>query len=430
MRRTALALVAVAVAAPAAAQLPMGSRALGMGGAYLPLARGQEAVFLNPANLGLSDNPAWSISLPQLGAGASLLGPGFADLSAARDFDGLSGERRAEILAAIPEEGAEVRLEARAPVFSLSNRHFALGVGYGMTGEHSLGKDLVELLFDGYEEGRTDYSVGRTEGSRATYFDVVAAFGRKVGPVSLGVAGHYYRAGTLMRSRLFEPRFDLAAQDFEMQYVGVHARGGNGYGVDVGAAVQPSRSLTLSAAVANVASRMTWSEALRARSVTVTRADLDNPDALVSLLTEYRSGEETVDPAAASLEVVEAARGLYEQAYFPAQLRLGAAWRPVGATDVAVSYEKKLTDGRLSGRWEQTASVGVQQRLVGSRWRGISLRAGYASDLEESRALSGGLSLGPLQVGVAKLTDRAENGAARTGWMATFGLVAAGHVRR
>jgi hypothetical protein len=71
-RLACAALLVAAAVAPAAAQVPLTPRSLGMSGAYLGVARGNEALFHNPANLGLSGNPLWSMSFPQIGFGATL----------------------------------------------------------------------------------------------------------------------------------------------------------------------------------------------------------------------------------------------------------------------------------------------------------------------------------------------------------------------
>ena len=69
----ALALITI-VSSEANAQVPLSPRSLGMGGAMIGAARGQEAVFLNPANLGLAGSPRWSVALVGVSAGAELQG--------------------------------------------------------------------------------------------------------------------------------------------------------------------------------------------------------------------------------------------------------------------------------------------------------------------------------------------------------------------
>lgn len=407
-------LLALALAAvPAAGQVPSTARALGMGGAYVASARGQEAIFQNPANLGLAGSPEWSVALTQLGVGTSLSGPRFADLPDLLNFDDIAQSRRDELLARVPESGAEVAVDTRVPLFAMQTGRVGLAVSYGMTGAHTLGRDIVDLLLNGYQDGRTDYSVGNTAGWRASYLDFAAAYGRKVGPVSLGATGHYFHGRSVAHSRMFEPRFDLEAQDFSVDYVGVLAEGGRGWGVDLGAAVQPHRTLTLSAAVANAFTRMRWSDELHVRSVTLRGEDLRQLDEPFWIREEYERSDTRLDPAAVPVRVYQTALPLYREAYFPTTVRAGAAWAPLKGMEIGAAYQGNVTTGRMGGWWDRSVSVGVQQKLPLVR-----VRAGAATNLEEGTLLSGGVSLGPIQLGAARLRD----GTLREGWIATFGI--------
>ncbi len=415
--RLAAATVAAAVAAaPAAAQVTLAPRALGMGGAFVAAARGNETIFLNPANLGLTGTPEWSIAFPQLSVGGDIVGPAFRDLPDIVNYDDADPARRDEILAAIPAGGTEIRYDVRAPLVALQTGRFALGVAYGSIGRHSVGRDVVELLFNGYQDGRTDYSVGDTRGSRVTFWDFAAAYGRRVGRVSFGVAAHYIRGGTVLNARLFEPRIDAEARAIEVDYRTVFARGGQGYGLDFGVAAQPFPSITLSASLKNAVGRMEWSDELYTRSLTLDRADFDDGEYMI-LEDRYERSETRVDPAAAPLAVLQTAQGLYDGADFPATLDAGAAWQGSRGTTLSASYRDRLGQGRLSGEWKSMAGVGIQQKLPL-----ITLRAGYASNLDGGAMSTGGLSLGVLQFGIAKVDHGEASRAARTGWIGTFGI--------
>ena len=414
-RGAAAALLLTISAVAAQAQVPVSPRALGMGGAYLGAARGYEALFLNPANLALPDNPRWSIAFPQVTAGGTILGPSFQDLPdlyTALD-DGGSVD---EFLAKIPESGTEAHFDVRAPLATLQIGRMALGVNYGSIGQHSIGKDIIELFVEGYEEGRSDYTVGNTVGSRLTYWDVALGYGQKVGPLSLGVTGHYLRAGTALQSRMYEPQVDLENRDIEVNYVAVLARGGSGYAVDFGAALQPLRTVTLSGSVSSAVSKLEWSEDLLVRDFVLDRATIDTMG-MLNLAKAYSATEEALDPTRSSLRALETAEGLYHDAYLPATAHVGANWMPFSRTNVGAAYREQLTSGRLAGRWDREVSVGIQQRLPL-----IVVRAGYATNLEEGRMISGGVSLGPMQLGAAHLDDGVYEGSPRTGWIATFGL--------
>lgn len=419
MRYGTLAILIAASAtwtASAAGQIPAAPKELGMGGAYVGIARGYESVFLAPANLALRGAPRWSFGFPQVAAGLTLHGPDFADLPDLAQFDELGTSRQDELLSLIPLSGTQGAFALRAPLAALSIGGFGLGVQYSSAGSHSLSRDLAELFLEGYEDGRTDYAVGDTHGQRASYWDFAAAYARQVGPVSVGATAHYYKGGSLVRTRLFEPRVDLEAQDVYVDYVGVHSRGGNGYGIDIGAAYNPTAEITVSGTVSNAFARMNWSEDLVVRQLTLDRELIESADPQ-RLVDEYEATEAPLDPQASSLLVYEAAQGLFNQAYFPTVARLGVAWQPTATTWVSGDFHRKITEGRLGDDWDQRFAVGVQQAL----WF-FKARAGYAAGNDGGSMFGGGLSIGPLDLGVARY-QRSEIDDVRTrGWVATWGL--------
>src|SRR5215208_7213297 len=106
-------------ARPAAAQINATPRSLGMGGAYVAVARGAEALFQNPANLALRDTPRWSLFLPQVTVGGTVVGYDVADLGDLAKGSDLTQARRDELLAQVPAGGTEGQLDVRLPVFAL-----------------------------------------------------------------------------------------------------------------------------------------------------------------------------------------------------------------------------------------------------------------------------------------------------------------------
>ncbi len=61
--------------------------------------------------------------------------------------------------------------------------------------------------------------------------------------------------------------------------------------------------------------------------------------------------------------------------------------------------------------------VGIEQKVLFA-----TLRAGASTDLEEETLLGAGLGLGPIQLGVARLSGDSAANAERGGWIFTFGL--------
>lgn len=402
-------------AAPAAliAQELSAPRAVGLGGAYVAQARGYEALWANPANLGLPGGRSWSAGFAQLGGSAASEGvePGdFLDLLRGGE---LPQAQREALLARTPPGGAALEIDARIPLASVQIGGFAAGIAYGAAAEQSLGRDLIDLWVNGYQQGRIDYSVGNTSGTRATYWDVAVGHGRRIGPLRVGVTGHLYRGVTLTRSRLFEPQIDLMAQSISAEYREVLARDGTGYGVDIGAAFEPAPGATVSAAVANAWSTVQWNDQLRTRGVALTEDEFGASERyLLDFWQDFLDSEIAVD-ASAPPSVALVADGLRDGADFPPTLRTGLGYRLPGAgTLVEVSYRKELSGGRLGAGWSEALSAGVQQKLLF-----LTLRAGAATDLEARSQLGGGLSLGPIHLGIARISDDG-----REGWTAAVGL--------
>src|SRR5687768_14625398 len=137
------ALLIVLAAPMAEAQVPSTPRALGAGGAWVAAARGQEALFLNPANLGLGNQPDWSFGLGGFSTAATISGLEVADISDLVQFNDLDDEERDELFARVPEVGITGGLDIRAPLFALQLGNVAAGVAYTAIGTHGLSKDIV-----------------------------------------------------------------------------------------------------------------------------------------------------------------------------------------------------------------------------------------------------------------------------------------------
>lgn len=422
--RLAAAGAAVLLAAPAVAQVPGTPRALGMGGAYVGTARGVESLFQNPANLALPGAPTWSAAFPTISLGAGARGLELGDLADLAQYDDLSQAERDALLNDIPAGGTGLDLDLRAPVAALQYGRFAGSISYTTLGSHTVNRSIVDLLLNGFDRDRT-YTIDNTQGFRAAFWDVAAGYGHRVGPVALGVTAHAYFPRALVRSGLVDVDTTYSVisgfnvpTDIRVTYAGVRSESGSGFGVDIGAAMEPIPGLTLSAAVDNVVNTMEWDNALGARAVVLDQNDYQEGDPQ-QILDEYEQSEtDYVESAALPGTRALAATLLGERdAALPMTLRAGAAYQMRTGTTVATAFQKELDeDTPFGGLWNQQLSVGVQQRLPI-----VTLRAGLATDLEDGTLLSGGLSLGPIHLGVAHVaTGSADD--KREGWIATFGL--------
>lgn len=409
-------LLLTAAAVPAQAQVPLSPRAFSLGGALVGGARGHESIFINPANLALPGTPGWSVGLAGLSAGALLEGISADDASDFIEYDDLSAEDRARLLDGIPAGGARLAVDARGPIAALQIGSVGVGFGYVVMGGHSVSRDIVELLLEGYEEGRTDYSTVDTRGDLMSFSDFALAYGTATGAVSWGVTGHYLRGGTLERSWMTDPRIDIAEQDISLDYYGLRAEGGSGFALDLGMAYQPHHSVTIGATVAGAYSHIGWSDDIRLRQLTLSRADFDESVGFDDFFDRYSDSER--EPTDADLDLIDETptRFLEVGAQLPTTLTVGAAWEPTRSTALMGSYSDNLTDGTLAGRWSRRLGVGIEQGL----WL-LAARAGISSDLDGQQLLTGGVRLGVLDLGLGRLTGE-EAGIDRDGWFVSLGL--------
>jgi hypothetical protein len=418
MKRFAIAAAAALAAVPATAQVSLNARALGMGGAYIGVARGQESLQLNPANLGLANSPHWSAAIPQLVFGVQTIGVEPGDVWDLREYGELEPGERQAFVDQVPESGTGIDVDFRAPLFALQVGRFAVGAGYAVVAGHSVNRSIVDLVLTGFEQSKLNqYNIQNTGGFRASFFDIHAAYGRRVGPVALGVTGHYYIPQEMVRSAFVEQDTVFTGPiptDIQVTYQGVKAEGGSGFGIDVGAAMQPVPGLTVGLALDNAFNSLEWNEDLRFRTLTLNRNDYENGDA-ESILGRYEDSEADYVESAADPQTRELARQLLNERGqgLPMTLRVGAAYTLRTATTVGVQYQSRLEDSPVSGMWENQLSVGWQQKLPI-----VTLRAGIATDLADANLLSGGLTLGPIQLGVARLSGAGE----RHGWVYSFAL--------
>lgn len=410
--------LAASFALPAAAQVSLTPRALGMGGAYLGVARGHESLFLNPANLALPNSPHWSAGAGTLVVGAAVRGLTVSEFADLVRYDERTDAERQALVAAIPESGTGVDVEARAPLLALSIRRFAVGIGYGVVGNHTVNRSIADLVVNGFQPTRS-YSIENTTGFRASYWDVAAAYGHRVGPVSLGATARYVVAGDLVRSGLVDVDTVFTGPiptDLRVTYEGVRSSGGGGFGVDLGLAAQPIPGLTVGASIENVLSTVRWDGDQELRTLVLDQNDYRDGDPEV-ILDRYQQSGRPYTEAGAAARTRELAGQLEvdRDAGLPTVLRVGAAYQAATGTTLAAGYQEDLDSNAFSGLWTRQASLGIQQRIPF-----ITLRAGVATDFSDGSLLSGGLSLGPIQLGLARVTSGGAE--QREGWIATIGL--------
>lgn len=265
------------LATPASAQLPQASAtALGLGFNTTASSRGFAAVANNPAGLGLSDSPGFSLAVPALAVQAGL-GP--VTLQDLVDWQGtlVPATVKDEWLARVTESGSQsgaVGAGLTPLAFSLGGLGVQLSSQVG--GETALGPDAVQLLLYG-NAGRTgepedlDLDGSSLDGSLITTLAV--AYGFRVSPgLHLGLTGKYTVGTALLLARdagsalesdppsigvrfpaLFTNLGDQVPAGVESDPV----NNGSGVGLDIGA-IWSGPALTVGATIQNLFNTFSW----------------------------------------------------------------------------------------------------------------------------------------------------------------------------
>jgi hypothetical protein len=412
------ALLSLAQPSGAVAQLPAPSAAfVAMGENHTALARGSDAVALNPAGLAMPDGPTLSASILAL-RGVAGLGPvGLGDLAR---FDGRSvpDEVRERWLGRITRAGREEgSAGAELTWMALQVGRFGLQVGTRAHFTGDLGPGAAELLLFG-NAGRTGAPVDlELDG---TALDVVATTTSAISyaqpllreeEVALSVGATLtYTVGHLMVTALdqggaatanpLEIRVELPIVQTDTE--GGAAERGSGVGLDVGLAWRGG-PLRAGLAMRNVFNTFAWNEdelLFRAGGVTVggeTRA------------TNFEAQELDAAPAAVRARV--------RDLEFAPTVAAGIAYDIHPQFRLSADGRQRLGEGQAS---EPATHLGLGTEIRPFSW--LPLRAGMAY-ISDGFLLSGGLGVaaGPVRLDGAAARKSTGLGTA-TILMITFSL--------
>ncbi len=407
-RQTIIALSFIFLSTPAVdagAQLADPSaRSFGLSGAYTARARGYESVFWNPANLGLSDRPGWSIGLPAVNAFVANNSLTYGQISSlygeflddATKSDLLAGIRRGD-----PERMLKLNGDIGAHWLGFSIGRFAIAGGTIGTGTAQLSSDAVELLLFGNvgEDGQgKDFAL---EGSNALGWGVSAvgvSYGHPLPipvleqlgmEVSAGATVKYLVAHGLGRvldqGSLFSE--DPLAVDITAEAIYSNdVMSGNGWSVDLAAAMKWeawTAGLTIKNAIGNIG----WDEEVFELAVVSVSADFD----------ESTSTDTTFSFAELTLEDQERVREFLSDASLPTRVRLGGKYEVSSKFNVSGDFEE-LVGGGLRAGWERQFAAGAELNALAF----LPLRIGVGTNFEDV-AYSGGLGVyaGPVHFDIA-----------------------------
>ena len=283
----ARALLAVALAATGAfgAVGDSSPRALALGRSYTALARGPEATFWNPANLGLGSSPRFKWEMLAAGIGLVAENNAFSVKAYNDHFTDdehiLTDRDKQDLLGEVPGSGLRFNLDlmpsviAGLPVnggvaFPMPwGIHGAVTTGLAVGAEGELPKDMFHLMFYGNEFDRP-YDISDWDGSGWAVASLNLSGARPwlppelqpfLGELSFGLTlkllgGGY---GEIVETGGVLEVLPVGAELDDLQGLAQFG-GGIGFGIDLGvAAVTRDRRTTFGLGVLNLLDAMSWS---------------------------------------------------------------------------------------------------------------------------------------------------------------------------
>lgn len=387
-------------------------RSVGMGGAYLALARGVESPRWNPANLGLSDHHRFSVNLVSFGVGAgnNSFSKSLYDLYNGTFLD--ENDKR-DILDRVPEKGLGVDSEAEVQVLGLAYKYVALTQTGVIASDLTLAKDFLDLTLFGNELDRR-YSFEGSEGQAWA----VSSFGLSAGiPVSLspfrefavGLSAKYLLG--FAYAEVIEARgFLLTTWEKGIETEGGTtlrtAMGGSGVAFDVGVAGTLNERWSVSLSLLNPISTITWSKDAEEQRYAYSQ----KKDSLFA-----QDFDEESDSLFETTDEVKSIGSFGSK--LPAELRAGAAYTTKKLI-VAFDYTQGFTDGPGVSTTPKLAA-GLEYRPV----QALPLRAGLSVGGKSgfSPSVGFGFDFGPVDLDFAA-SYRGGMFAGSKGLSAAFGL--------
>ncbi len=368
----------ISILIPAIAR-PIGlssARATAMGGSFMGLAEGVYAPLYNPANIGLSGYRQFGIEVA--GVGAKISNNSFS-LKDYNDYTGavLDEEDKSAILGKIPSEGLKINADIEARAMSLSLGSIVFSLSGNAATEVNLGKDALELFLKG--NGLNDtFSLEGMYSEAIAYGTAGISYGTSIyksGTRQLAIGATYKYIRGIAYEKVTELRGGVVTLSTgyrgEGTMIARTAQGGNGYALDLGAALKINDRYTAGISISNFLSSIKWSNKTEEHgyhfqfdSVTV-----ENMDDSIIVSDDY---SKDIPAFKSSL---------------PSIMRLGLA-KISGKLLWAIDWEQGFKQAAGSSS-QPRLSAGVEYKFVGF----LPLRAGYSIGGRSGSVISGGFGI-------------------------------------
>lgn len=390
--RRALSASVVALSTPvmfAFAQLPNASpAATGLSGAFTARARGYDAIAWNPANLGLRDNPGFSLGMLAVNASSGLDPISFSDIA---PFSGkvLPKTQREAWLQTVALKGGENgRVDGGLTAFAMSAGPVAFEIAGSVAGSTKLNADAFQALMFG-NAGLTgspqDLDLKGSNMRAGAFTTAAASYGLSLGHLALGLTGKYVIGNALAMGQ--DAGTTAGTTGLQVNFPWVYSRWdsdkvvGSGVGVDAGLAWGAGK-FAFGATVQNIMNTFAWDETKLFSSAATALFDGTNGNA------------EIVDSPYASAPA--ALRARVAQDKFNPTVGVGVAFGVGSPLVLSFDGRQQMGDGILIGPKTQV-SGGVDARVLGV----MHLRGGGSYITDGWGASAGfGLDLGGYELGV------------------------------
>lgn len=363
-------------------------RSWAMGGTGVATARGLDAVSYNPANLAFSDGFSMGLAAAAIDVHNNAI-----SLDRYNEITGshLDTAAKEQLLGDIPDAGFKLDGDVQASVFGLQTGSFALTFNAIGAGSGNLDKDYFDLVLFGNQLGESvDFSSTEGEGyalgSAALSYGGVLKTGEQ-SRLSYGLSAKYLYGVYEMHvedayGSVTTGMEEIAGEAFVST---ISSEGGQGYGLDLGFALQAPKGWTLGLSMENIYSNMTWDQNVQyseyrvdASGINAMNDDLDN--AVANTDTTY-TGESY-------------------STTLPAELRFGAANR-FGPFDVAFDYVQGFENRGMSSTTPRF-HLGTEWWLTGMIQPRFGLSVGGVAGTGASAGL--GLKLGFWRIDLAAVS--------------------------
>jgi len=363
------------------------ARAWGMGGAGIATSRGLEAVAANPANLAFGEGMTFGLATVAVDVHNNAL-----SLNRYNEITGqyLDHADKARLMSDIPETGLTLNADVSTSALGYQTGNFAISFGGLGAGQGNLDKDYFDLVLNGNQLGQTvDFS--NTWGEGYAVGSLTLSYGRVVLDlegyrVSVGANARYLQG--IYEMHVAEAYGTLSTSLTEIAgeaYVATEsARGGQGYGLDLGFAVQTDNGWNVGLAFDNVLGTVNWIQDVQRREMRVSAADIN--------LLAF-----DLDAAVADADTSFATGGYTTN--LPRRARLGAA-RKFGSFLVAADWVQGFEDRSLTST-HPLLNAGVEWRVSSYVQPRLGLSAG--GDRGGSASAGVGFKVGPWRLDAAAI---------------------------